>query len=299
MNIRRALVLTAGLGTRLRPLTGVRAKPAIPVAGEPMIRRIVAWLVSKGVDDLVLNLHHRPETLTACLGDGRDLGARVRYSWELPRILGTAGGPRLARAIVGAGSFFIVNGDTLTDVDLAQIADVHAASGALVTLALVPNREFLRYGGVRIDPGGAVTGFTRRGAAAEGTFHYIGVQAVEGRVFDGLAPGEEASSIGGVYDALIAAQPGSVRAVVSDAAFFDVGTPADYWRTSRAFAAAEGKSFAPSILWDDVEVEAGARLDECIVTDGVRVPAGASHRRQILVRGDDGETLVFPLNLEP
>ena len=62
--IDRALVLTAGLGTRLRPLTEVRAKPALPVAGEPMIRRIIAWLVSQGVRDLVLNLHHRPETLT-------------------------------------------------------------------------------------------------------------------------------------------------------------------------------------------------------------------------------------------
>src|SRR5436190_1495359 len=132
--IRHAVILTAGLGTRLRPLTDVRAKPAIPVAGEPMIRRIVAWLVSRGVVDLVLNLHHRPETLTRVLGDGRDLGARVRYSWELPLVLGSAGGPRLARPIVGAGSFLILNGDTLTDVDLRSLADAHAASDALVTL---------------------------------------------------------------------------------------------------------------------------------------------------------------------
>jgi mannose-1-phosphate guanylyltransferase len=312
--IRQALVLTAGLGTRLRPLTDVRAKPAIPVAGEPMIRRIVRWLVSRGVDDLVLNLHHRPETLTACLGDGRDLGARVRYSWELPRILGSAGGPRLARPIVGAGTFLIVNGDTLTDVDVARLGDAHAASDALVTLALVPNREFLRYGGVQLDGAGRVTGFVRRGPSAEGSYHYIGVQAVAGRALDGVEPGEAASSIGGLYDALIAAQPGSVRAVVSDAAFFDVGTPADYWRTSQAFAAAEGTAGSSagrgaridatarvtrSILWDDVDVAAGAQLDECIVTDGVEVTAGASHRRAILVRGDDGTTRVSPLNLEP
>ena len=295
--IRSALVLCAGLGTRLRPLTDVRAKPAIPVAGQPMIRRIAAWLVSRGVDDLVVNLHHRPETLTACLGDGRDLGARVRYSWEQPRVLGSAGGPRLARPIVGAGTFLIVNGDTLTDVDLARLAESHAASGALVTLALVPNREFLRYGGVRLGAGGQVTGFVRRGPGAEGSYHYIGVQVAEGRVFDGVAPGEAASSIGGVYDAIIAAQPGAVRAVVSDAAFYDVGTPADYWRTSQAFAAAEGLSFGPSILWDDVVVGAGAQLDACIVTDGVRVPPGATHRREILVRGDDGNTLVTPLIL--
>ena len=137
---RHALVLTAGLGTRLRPLTDVRAKPAIPVAGEPMIRRIVAWLVAHGIDDLVLNLHHRPETVTAVLGDGGGLGARVRYSWEAARVLGSAGGPRLARPIVGANTFFIVNGDTLTDLDPSRVADAHASSGALVTLALVPNR---------------------------------------------------------------------------------------------------------------------------------------------------------------
>jgi NDP-sugar pyrophosphorylase family protein len=312
--IRHALLLTAGLGTRLQPLTDVRAKPAMPVAGEPMIRRIAAWLVSNGVDDLVLNLHHRPETLTAVLGDGRDLGARVRYSWERPRILGSAGGPRLARPIVGAGTFLIVNGDTLTDVDLAGLAGAHAASGALVTLALVPNREFLRYGGVRIDGQGRVTGFVRRGAAAEGSHHYIGVQIVDGRVFDGVAPGDAASSIGGVYDALIAAQPGAVRGVISDAAFYDVGTPGDYWRTSRAFAAAEGAAgpsagrgtridpsahITQSILWDDVTVGAGARLDDCIVSDGVQVPAGAVHRREILVRGGDGQLLVSALNLEP
>ncbi len=317
--IRHALVLAAGLGTRLRPLTAVRAKPAMPVAGEPMIRRIVSWLAAQGVDDLVLNLHHRPETITAALGDGRDLGARVRYSWELPRILGSAGGPRLARPIVGAGTFFIVNGDTLTDVDLAQLAATHAASGARVTLSLVPNREFLRYGGVRLDAQRCVTGFIRRGPAAEGSYHYIGVQAVDGDVFDGVEPGTEASSIGGVYDTLIASQPGSVRAVVSDAPFYDVGTAADYWRTSWAFADRSSDRLAlpggstighgaliddtahvtRSILWDHVAVGAGAQLDECIVTDGVRVPAGTSHRREILVAGDDAAVIASPLTLEP
>ena len=199
--IRHALVLTAGLGTRLRPLTDVRAKPAIPVAGEPIIRRIIAWLVSQGVDDLVLNLHHRPQTLTARVGDGADLGARVRYSWEQPRVLGSAGGPRLARPMLAAGTFLIINGDTLTDVDLVRIADAHAASSALVTLALVPNREFTRYGGVLLDAGHRVAGFARRGPSSEGSYHFIGVQIVNGAVFDAVPPGAPASSIGGVYDA--------------------------------------------------------------------------------------------------
>ena len=312
--IRHALILTAGLGTRLRPLTDVRAKPAIPVAGQPMIRRIATWLVSQGADNLVLNLHHRPETLTAVLGDGGDLGAHVRYSWEQPLILGSAGGPRLARPIVGADPFFIVNGDTLTDVDLATLAAAHAASGALATLALVPNREFQRYGGVRLDAEGRVTGFVRRGPAAEGSYHFVGVQVVAGRVFDGVDAGAAASSIGGVYDAWIADRPGAIRGVVSDAAFYDVGTPGDYWRASLAVAAAEGISnssvgsgarihasacITQSILWDDVTVGPGVKLDQCIVTDRVEVPAGSTHRRAILVRGDDDELRVSVLNPEP
>src|SRR3954447_21518104 len=107
--IRHALLLTAGLGTRLRPLTDRRAKPAIPVGGEPMVRRILAWAAGHGIADAVLNLHHRPDTLTAAVGDGRDLGVRVRYSWEQPAILGSAGGPRLALPIVGADTFFLIN----------------------------------------------------------------------------------------------------------------------------------------------------------------------------------------------
>jgi len=309
--IRHALVLTAGLGTRLRPLTDVRAKPAIPVAGEPIIRRIITWLVSQGVDDLVLNLHHRPQTLTAVVGDGADLGARVRYSWEHPRLLGSAGGPRLARPMLDAGTFLIINGDTLTDVDLVRLADAHTASGALVTLALAPNREFARYGGVLLDADHRVAGFARRGPSSEGSYHYVGVQIVDGAVFDSVPPGAPASSIGGVYDALLAARPDAVRGLVCDAVFWDVGTVDDYWRTSEAFMAKGGTAttgrggrvdaaarVTRSILWDDVVVEADAVVDACIVTDGVRVPAGASYRRVVLIANDDrDEPAASPLDV--
>jgi len=301
--IRHALILTAGLGTRLKPLTDVRAKPAIPVAGVPMIRRIITWLASHGVHEVVLNLHYLPASLTAVVGDGSDLGVRARYSWELPRILGSAGGPRLARPIVGADRFWIVNGDTITNVPLSDMHAAHAASGARVTLALVPNREFLRYGGVQIDAASRVVGFTKRGPSAEGSFHYVGVQLVDAAVFDAAPPGEASRSIGGIYDVLLSAHPESIRGFVCDAVFYDVGTTADYWRTSQALADAAGAGASPavgrhvrvdptarvsrSILWDDVEVGAGALIDECIVTDGVVVPGGREYRRQILVRAAD------------
>ena len=93
-----ALVLTAGLGTRLEPLTYLRAKAAVPVNGETLARRVIRWLAAHGVRELVLNLHHLPATITASAGDGSDLDASIRYSWENP-VLGSAGGPRHAAAL--------------------------------------------------------------------------------------------------------------------------------------------------------------------------------------------------------
>jgi NDP-sugar pyrophosphorylase family protein len=183
----------------------------------------------------------------------------------------------------------------------------------MVTMALVPNREYMRYGGVLLDTDGRVTGFARRGPASAGSGHFIGVQIVDGRVFDSIRPGEVASSVNGIYDALIAAQPGAVRGFLSEAEFWDVGTVEDYWRTSHAFAArqAEASSSAGrtlhidasarvsrSILWDDVVVEAGAVIDECIVTDGVRVRAGATHQRAVLIGDDNGEVAAVPMEFE-
>lgn len=291
-----------------------------------MIRRIIAWLESHGVTDLVLNLHHRPETIAAVVGDGADLGVGVRYSWEQPTVLGSAGGPRQALPIIAAEVFLIVNGDTLTDVDVAELAGTHERSGALVTLALVPNRRFDRYGGVTLDDDGRVIGFVARGPSSEGSYHYIGVQVAHGEAFAALGPGEAANSIGRVYDDLIATRPGSVRGFVCAADFWDVGTVTDYWQTSRAFESRNPCQLGPaparetraiwgqtpdektrpgrvgwfaqrparidpsarvtgSILWDGVEIGAEAVIDECIVTDGVRIPPGAIYRRTVIVRG--------------
>src|SRR5262249_46636348 len=135
-----ALVLAAGLGTRLRPLTAARAKPSLPVAGPSLIERVVGWLASERITELIINLHYRPETVTRILGDGAGAGVRVRYSWEQP-LLGSAGGPRRAFAITTAERLWLVNGDTLSDVPLASMAAAHFASDALVTLAVIPNPD--------------------------------------------------------------------------------------------------------------------------------------------------------------
>jgi len=277
-----ALVLTAGLATRLRPLSFVRAKAALPIGDLAIIQRILRWLADHGVKDAVLNLHHLPHTIAGMIGDGTSDGVRVRYSWEMP-VLGSAGGPRRALPLLASPTFLIVNGDTLTNVDLGRLVDAHRTSGALVTMAVIPNREPAKYGGVVADNRGSVIGFTKA-RSVEQSFHFTGVQVVEGAAFASLPDNMPAESVKELYPSLIAARPGSVRAFVTDAEFFDIGTPRDYFETCMRFRAREPvESRIPnpesrveeSILWDDVHIDPQARLRRCIVTDGVRVPSGS------------------------
>jgi mannose-1-phosphate guanylyltransferase len=301
----RALILAAGLGTRLRPLTYVRAKAAIPVNGEPLVRRIARRLAAQSFTDLVVNLHHRPTTIARLMGDGSDLGVRLRYSWEQP-VLGSAGGPRHALPLLVDGDddprarFLVVNGDTLTDVDIGALVRRHVDSGkAAVTMALIPNPQPEKYGGVQID-GDRVVGFTRAGAARQ-SYHFIGVQVAEARAFAALPDGVPLESVNEIYPRLMAADHDAIGAFVSQAAFQDIGTPADYLRTCLELATVEGdrlldgeriridRSAAISncVVWDDVIVGPGVRLDGSIVCDGARIPAGASYARCVILPAAD------------
>jgi NDP-sugar pyrophosphorylase family protein len=294
-----ALVLTAGSGTRLRPLTCARAKPAVPVAGTPLVARILRKLSAAGVRDVVLNLHHRPESVVAAVGEGRDLGVAVRYSWEHP-ILGSAGGPRRAQPLLSSDPYLLINGDTWPTVDLRALWDHHHAHDADVTMTLVPNPAPERFGGVLLDGDGWVTGFCRRGDPRP-SYHFMFAQVIAHRVFAGLPDGAPAESVLGVYPALIAAQPHAIRGFVCEAPFVEIGTPADYLAANAAIAAEEGAdAYAPgrrctiaasarvtrSILWDEVTVGDEAIVDQCILADGVTVPRGAQWSRLAVVRAN-------------
>ena len=282
-----ALVLTAGLATRLQPLSLVRAKAALPLAGEPLIRRILTWLAAAGMTDVVLNLHHLPHTITGVVGDGADLGARVRYSWEVP-VLGSAGGPKRALPLLGTSRFLIVNGDTLTDLDLGALIRDHERTGALATLAVVPNTEPAKYSGLAVAADGAITGVVPRGST-DPSFHFFGVQVVEASAFASVPDGVPYETVRTLYPALNDARRGAVRAFQATASCLDIGTPADYLDSSLVLAERETRNqigartriaddarVERSILWDDVTVESGVMLRECIVTDGVCVPADTS-----------------------
>jgi len=172
----------------------------------------------------------------------------------------------------------------------------------------VPHREPHKYGGILTSADGAVTGFAPRGAGAQGSSHFIGVQIVRAEVFRSLTDGQPVNSFGDTYKRLLTARPGSIRAQICDAAFQDIGTTSDYWTTSFACLGdrppeaaygqrvriGAGARVTHSILWDDVDVGADSVIEDCIVTDRVRVPARSVHRRSVLRQGDQG-LLVTPL----
>jgi NDP-sugar pyrophosphorylase family protein len=297
-----ALVLTAGLATRLQPLSSVRAKAALPVAGEALVSRILHWLHGAGIRRVVLNLHHRPDSITAIVGDGSRFGLRVRYSWE-PEVLGSAGGPARAIPLLESDRFLIVNGDTLTDVDLDALVAQHRNTNALVTMAVVDGDP--RYNGVIADDAGIVRGFARQ----PGAFHFIGVQMVNASIFAGVSPDARSETVHGIYPTLIDGRPGALRIFHTTKAFHDIGSPHDYLRTALAFASREARPIdrgrdcviAPdaqltnTILWDRVVVGAGARLTGCVVADDVRIPDGSVHANcSIVMRGH--EMIVEPFD---
>ena len=296
-----ALVLTAGLATRLQPLSSVRAKAALPVAGTALVSRILRWLRDAGTTRVVLNLHHRPETITRIVGDGSTAGLDVRYSWET-EILGSAGGPARALPLLAADRFLIVNGDTLADVDLRAMATQHIETNALVTMAVVDGDP--RYNAIVADEAGIVRGFSNRSpgtSGTQGTFHFIGIQIVNASVFAGVSPDVKSETVHGIYPAVIASRPGAIRLFRTSAGFVDIGSPRDYLATAITIATREGKpldrgrdgriatdaTLADTVTWDRVTVGSGARLSECVVADDVVVPPGAEFSRCSLVMRDN------------
>lgn len=160
----RAMILAAGLGTRLRPMTNNLPKPLLPVAGRPLMMYSLLWLKKYGIRDVIINLHYQGEKIEKELGDGARLGMNIAYSRE-PEILGTGGGIKKAvRFLSGphAGSFVVVNGDILVDTNLDKVVEFHHRKKATATMVLREDPRAAAYGTIEIDAKGMVRQFLGR-----------------------------------------------------------------------------------------------------------------------------------------
>ncbi len=294
----KAMVLAAGLGLRMRPLTLVRAKPVLPVLNRPLLHWTLERLARDGVTDAVVNLHHLPKSVMDALGDGREFGLTIHYSPER-RILGTGGGPRAVRDFFGTEPFLLVNGDMLFDFDLRRLVARHRSTDARATLALLPNPDPRVYGPVVTDRSGRVLSLAGRPKRAHGTASlFTGVQVMDPVLLD-LLPMGASDTVLDLYAPLVA-EGGHVAGVRVRGAWYDFGRPSLYLDTQLRLLPGRGRDrvlvhpgaqvsstarLRRSVVGAGARIGAGARVDRSVLWDGAVVEEGAQVRGAVVVSG--------------
>lgn len=315
----RAMILAAGLGTRLRPITYAMPKPMVPVLGRPVMEHIVRLLGRHGFGEAIANLHWFPETIEGHFGDGSDFGIELSYSRE-EALLGTSGGVRKAAGFLG-DSFLVISGDALTDIDLAAMREFHESHDGIATLATKRVEDTSQFGVAITGADGRIQGFQEKPEPAEALSDLAncGIYMFRREIFD-FFPGPGEAKLAGpddpegfadwatdVFPALLEGdvpfysheieaywndignleelRQGNLDAL-NGAVAIEPGAPevADGVRSASSLDGAEVEG--PALVGEKVEIGAGARLEgPAIVGDGCRIGAGAIVRDSILLEG--------------
>lgn len=259
--VMKAMLLAAGFGERMLPLTKLLPKPAIPVLGRPLATVVLHRLALDGISSAVVNLHHRPEKIREILGDGSDVGlSRLDYSLE-ETILGTGGGVRRAAPFLrGAETVLVRNADFLTDADLRQVTASHLAGGCTVTLVLTRHRR--GYTAVEVDAHGRVLSFGGRPPAdparVAGRYLFTGLQLLDPEVLESLPPDRPSDLVRDLYVGL--AERGLICSYVHEGFWWEFGSPADYLDGSLALIGMASRDRDRVGKMDPVEKVGGARV---------------------------------------
>lgn len=309
----KAMILAAGFGTRLWPLTIGRTKPAIPFLNRPLIAFTIDYLRRYGFEDVIINLHHEPDSVREQIGDGSRFGVRIHYSVEEPEILGTSGALDNVRDQLSGETFVVVNGKIITDIDLAAALETHRRKQALATLVLLPNQKFERFSEVKITDDGRIAEFAgfpkaenpqsaiRNQNGPQSPLMFTGIHLMEPEIFEYIPRHMFSDSVRDVYPKAMA--DGKVIAVhiaAAESVWRELSTIPRYLEISLEFLAREGRELVMdegceinhgaevrrSVLWNRVRVEAGAKLTECIVGDDVTIPAESEFHRAVIFRAD-------------
>jgi len=295
------MVLAAGYGLRMRPLTRLVAKPALPVLNRPLLHWTLDRLAGAGVREVVVNTHHLPETVEAAARKARGLGLKVKTVREEPRILGTGGGPRAVRDWLGPDPVLLVNGDVLFAMDLRKLVARHRGLCARATLALRPNPG--GYSAVVSEPrSGRILSIAGKPRPAEGTVSmFASVHVLDPALLERLPEGPSDSVLDLYIPMLGRGEPVHGRRL--GGAWYDLGRPSLY-RDAQLRLLSAGRSLVEgtarvsssaavmravvgarsrigpgavvesSVLWERARVEAGARASWSILTAGAVVRRG-------------------------
>jgi mannose-1-phosphate guanylyltransferase/phosphomannomutase len=236
----KALVLAAGEGTRLRPLTLDRPKPMLPINGKPLLEHTIAWLRQHGVKDIAINLHYCPEAIVYHFGDGAAFDVRIVYSRE-ETILGTAGAVRKLNGFVSGGPLVVMYGDVLTNLDLSALLAFHSQSRARdpltrVTMSLYHVLNPTEVGLVGLDENGRVTRFVEKPRLEEvfTDLANAGVLVIEPDIVDCIPPDTFYDFGQHLFPQLLKSGVSIYGWVIpQDTYLLDIGTPEKYAQAQR------------------------------------------------------------------
>ena len=288
------MILAAGLGTRLQPLTLEIPKPVVPVLGQPLCGYAIEFLRLHGATEFLLNLHHGPDIVRERVDTWVNGRFPVKYTFE-PAILGTGGGIRNAREFLRTGTFVAANSDVIARFPLDQALAQHQKTGALATLVLFPDPA-RRYTPVSVREDGRILGFGAKTpeGATEGFF--TGYQIAQPELLEKIPQDGPSCIIRQTY-APLADAGAPIFAFMASGCFFDFGTPADYLsgvlsllkeNGSHSYVS-PGAHVAPgTTVGPDAAVEAGAsigngaRVHRAVIWPEANVPAGTVVENGIL-----------------
>lgn len=227
------MILAAGLGTRLRPLTNAVPKPLLPVGGVPLIVWNLLLLKRHGFRDVVINLHYLGHLIEQGLGDGSKFGLRILYSHE-PTILGTGGGIKQAEPHFGEEPVLILNGDTLVELDLEALWDFHRTRHAAATLVLREDPDAAQWGLVEVGAEGQIVRITGKGLKGGGPTRprmFAGIHILHPRLLQSVPKGVASSIIDPYVTAIERGE--SVLGYDVTSYWSDIGTPERYVQAER------------------------------------------------------------------
>jgi NDP-sugar pyrophosphorylase family protein len=305
----KAMILAAGIGTRLRPLTTIRPKPLFPVYSTPLLGTLIKQLREAGAKDIVVNSHHLNGHITSYLQENTPPGLTITHSYEAD-LLGTAGALKKVEDLWDDNPFIVTNGDIIHTIDLNTVYHHHSTSGNLATLVL---HDYPRYNQVEIDPNGTIVGLRgkrlQETSATTKKVAFTGIHIISPQLLEDI-PSHRYVDIISIYLKLIARGEKVCGYQVENRYWLDIGTPHDYHRIHQdihhnksnlrdAFALSPPKreplpigagtildgyvsmgntttigkncTIKNSILWDEVEIDDNLTIEGCIIGDGARV----------------------------
>lgn len=295
----QAMVLAAGLGTRLWPLTCDRAKPAVPFLGRPLVAGVIELLGRHGIRRAVVNTHHKPESVEASLDRPVHGGVEIAFSHE-PAILGTAGAlaQALARRLLdGQERTLVINAKLHTDLDLASALDAHERSGCAVTMVLRPNAQREAFREVLVE-GDRVVGFGHgRHPVGPLPFLFTGIHILEPGVLASI-PLEPCDTVADIYPPLIRSRRVGAH-IEPRGRWWEFSTLERYLELhvraaeegiasdvslSQGAIVEDGAIVRRAVLWENARVEAGAIVEDAVLGRDVAVSPGEAIRHAAIVR---------------